>query len=88
MVSTRNAKKAKTEADAGVSNGAGGEDIRLLESIYWDHVRPFTPVKERAVVSKRCSTRFYAGKRVELDETYLKEYERRGHIKLKNVDGR
>jgi len=88
MVSTRNAKKAKTEADAGVSNGAGGEDVGLLESIYWDHVRPFTPVKERAVVSKRCSTRFYAGKRVELDETYLKEYERRGRIKLKNVDGR
>lgn len=83
MSTTRNAKKAKTEADAGVSNGGGGggEDAglpQLLESIYWDHVRPFTPVKDRVVVSKRCTTRFYAGKRVELDESYLKEYARRG----------
>eukprot|EP00985_Skeletonema_marinoi_P011980 scaffold5700_cov125-Skeletonema_marinoi.AAC.4 len=60
--------------------------ISLPDSIYYQHVRPFTPAKDRLVVSKRCSTRFYAGNRVKLDETYLKKFERL--VKVKDAAGR
>lgn len=69
--------------------GGGGEGevaaACLPESIYWDFVRPFTPVKDRVIVSKRCSTRYYAGKRVELDKSYLKTFESRRRVK--NAEG-
>jgi hypothetical protein len=86
MVSTRSAKKAKTEKAADGSIADGGEVVGLPESIYWDYVRPFTPVKDRVIVSKRCTTRYYAGERVELDETYLKEFE--CCVKVTDADGR
>lgn len=52
------------------------KSITLPESLYWEYVRPFTPITDRVVVSKRCSTRYHAGKRVDLDESYLKTFER------------
>mmetsp|Transcript_2857 Transcript_2857/g.6069 ORF Transcript_2857/g.6069 Transcript_2857/m.6069 type:complete len:494 (+) Transcript_2857:80-1561(+) len=55
-----------------------GREMTLPESIYWNYVRPFTPITDRAVVNKRCSTAFYAGHRVNLDdEKSLERYERR-----------
>lgn len=53
-----------------------GREITLPESIYWDYIRTFTPSKDLVVVNKRCTTAFYAGRRVDLDETYLQRYER------------
>mmetsp|Transcript_18561 Transcript_18561/g.29135 ORF Transcript_18561/g.29135 Transcript_18561/m.29135 type:complete len:482 (-) Transcript_18561:149-1594(-) len=61
-------------------------EITLPESIYWDYVRPFTPTKDRIVVNKRCTTAFYIGHRVDLDETYLQRYER-GKNKVLSRDG-
>ena len=60
---------SKSGSDGPTVDGGGGRGevaACLPESIYWDFVRPFTPVKDRVIVSKRCSTRYYAGKRVEL----------------------
>lgn len=62
----------KADADELVS----GREITLPESIYWDYIRPFTPTKDRVVVNKRCTTALYAGRRVDLDESYLQKYAR------------
>jgi len=67
----------KPKADADELMVAERSEISLPESIFWDYVRPLTPVKDRVVVNKRCSTGFYAANRVTLDESYLKRYERR-----------
>jgi len=60
------------------------KSIGLPESLYWEYVRPFTPIKDRVVVSKRCSTRYYAGERIDLDESYLKTLleRRRGMVSM------
>jgi len=71
----------KADADELVS----GREITLPESIYWDYILPFTPTKDRVVVNKRCTTAFYAGRRVELDETYLQRYARgKGKVLFRN----
>jgi len=47
-------------------------DLVLPEALYWDFIRPFTPVKDRAIINKRTgSTQFYAGARIPLDLDYL-----------------
>mmetsp|Transcript_1012 Transcript_1012/g.2118 ORF Transcript_1012/g.2118 Transcript_1012/m.2118 type:complete len:470 (-) Transcript_1012:589-1998(-) len=82
----RNAWPPKTDTQVKQDGSLNAREVVLQEGIYWDFVRPFTPVNDRVVVSKRCSTRFYAGNRVELNESYLKKFERR--VKVKDADGR
>mmetsp|Transcript_1011 Transcript_1011/g.2115 ORF Transcript_1011/g.2115 Transcript_1011/m.2115 type:complete len:472 (-) Transcript_1011:68-1483(-) len=82
----RNAWPPKTDTQVKQDGSLNAREVVLQEGIYWDFVRPFTPVNDRVVVSKRCSTRFYAGNRVELNESYLKKFERRA--KVMNADGR
>ena len=50
----------------------------LPPEIYWNHVRAFQPRGERAVVSRRCTTRFHAGDRPRLDAAYLDRHHGRG----------
>lgn len=51
-------------------------DMVLPTALYWNYVREYTLIKDRAVLNKRSgSTRFYAGNRIELDEAYLKKLE-------------
>ena len=48
-------------------------DLVLPEALYWDFIRPFTPVRDRA--NKRTgSTQFYAGDRIPLDMDYLVKF--------------
>ena len=76
----------KTETQVQEGGSFTARDVVLQEGVYWELVRPFTPVEERVVVSKRCTTRFYAGNRAELNESYLKKFERR--VEVKDADDR
>ena len=50
-------------------------DLVLPEALYWDFIRPFTPVRDRAIINKRTgSTQFYAGDRIPLDMDYLVKF--------------
>ena len=49
----------------------------LPPEIYWNHVRPFQPRRDRAVVTRRCTTRFHAGDRPRLDAAYLDRHHAR-----------
>ena len=51
------------------------ETITLPESMYWDFIRPFTPVEDRAVLNKRSgSTQFYAGDCANIDLSFLEKH--------------
>ena len=73
--SIRHAWPPKTETEVESDGSLTAREVVLNESIYWEYIRPFTPVEDRVVVSKRCTTRFYAGNRAELNETYLKKFQ-------------
>ena len=48
-------------------------EITLPPNLYWNYVRPFTPIGDRPPLNKRTgSTQFYAGNRVKLDEAFLR----------------
>jgi hypothetical protein len=83
--SRSSSEKKRPAPQAEAAESKEENNIILPESIYWEYVRPFTPIEDRAVISKRCSTRYYAGKRVDLNETYLKKLERRVK-KMKDAD--
>ena len=47
-------------------------EITLPPNLYWNYVRPFTPIMDRPALNKRTgSTQFYAGNRAKLDEAFL-----------------
>lgn len=82
----RNAWPPKTETQVQEDGSFTARNVVLQEGVYWELVRPFTPVEDRVIVSKRCTTRFYAGNREELNQSCLKKFERR--VKVKDADGR
>jgi len=69
-VSTRSQRK-RWPPSSGVDEA---ETVTLPPDLYWDYVRPYTPIEDRAIINKRTgSTRFYAGKRVLIDLNFLNE---------------
>ena len=69
-------EKTKNDVHAG---GNPDELPSLPEEIYYRYVRPFTPIRDRPALNKRTgSSRYYHGKRVDIDLDYLRKFGERG----------
>ena len=65
-------EKTKNDVHAG---GNPDELPSLPEEIYYRYVRPFTPIRDRPALNKRTgSSRYYHGKRVDIDLDYLRKF--------------
>ncbi|EJK48585.1 hypothetical protein THAOC_32603 [Thalassiosira oceanica] len=65
--------------DVHVAGALPDELPSLPEEIYYRYVRPFTPHRDRPALNKRTgSSRYYHGKRVDIDLDYLRKFGERG----------
>lgn len=65
--------------DVHVAGDDSDELPSLPEEIYYRYVRPFTPRRDRPALNKRTgSSRYYHGKRVDIDLDYLRKFGERG----------
>lgn len=73
--------EASASDDGLVGRQDNGQFLTLPSELYWDYVKPFTPVDDRKVICKRDTTRYNAGDRQMIDAIAAKNPASLKHVK-------